>query len=385
VNPSRRLRQQPSAFSCGGELFFSVQLIEADRVDVVVVYKIYRLSRSLIDFTKLIEVFDRHGVTFVSVTQSFCTTTSMGRLTLNILLSFAQFEREMTGERIRDKIAASKKKGMWMGGYAPFGYFVQDRKLVVEPTEAALVRSIFQRFTKLGSATKLVKELRAEGVRNRYGKLFDKGSIYRLLNKCTYVGEVLHKGTIYPGEHAAIVDRGLWDKVHAILKESPRVRGSRNRASTPAILKGLIFNPSGAAMTPTHTRKHGRLYRYYVTNGVIRGSADACPIRRVPAAEIEAAVLSQINVLVQSPEIIVATWKAAKQTQKGLTEQQVREHLIEFAALWSELFPAEQARLIQLLVARVQITTDGVDVTLRTDGLASLVHELRPKLEQEAA
>jgi hypothetical protein len=305
---------------------------------------------------------------------------------LNILLSFAQFERELTGERIRDKIAASKKKGMWMGGNPPLGYVIKDRKLIIDEPQAALVRSVFQRFVRVGSATTLVQQLRAEGIRNQHGKLFDKGAIYRLLNNCICAGDVSHKGSIYPGEHAAIIERALWDKVHAILKESPRVRGSRNRAATPAILKGLIFNPSGAAMTPTHTRKRGRLYRYYVTNGVIRGSADACPIRRLPAAEIEAAVLSQIKVMLQSPEIIVATWKMAKKTPKGLTEQNVRERLAEFAALWSELFPAEQARLTQLLVARVQITAEGVDITLRTDGLTSLVQELRPKQdEQEAA
>jgi site-specific DNA recombinase len=270
------------------------------------------LSRSLIDFTKLVEVFDRQHVTFVSVTQQFSTTSSMGRLTLNILLSFAHFEREMTGERIRDKIAASKKKGMWMGGSTPLGYVVKDRRLAVEPTEAALVRFIFQRFVKLGSVTELVKQLRAENARGKTGKLFDKGAVYRLTNNILYTGQVSQKGANYPGEHEAIIQRALWDKIHAVLNESGRTRANCNRATTPAILKGLIFNQAGAAMTPTHSRKAGRLYRYYVTNGVIRGSDDTCTIRRVPAAEVEAAVLAQIKTLVQSPEIIVATWKAAK-------------------------------------------------------------------------
>jgi len=309
----------------------------------------------------------------------------MGRLTLNILLSFAQFEREMTGERIRDKIGASKKKGMWMGGNTPLGYVTKDRKLVIEPAEAELVRSIFQRFIKIGSVTKLVKQLRAENARGKTGKLFDKGAVYRLLSNWIYVGDISHKDTVYPGEHEQIVDRILWDKVRAILKEGPRVRGSRNRANTPAILKGLIFNSAGAPMTPTHSRKAGRLYRYYVTSGLNRGSDEECSVRRVPATEIEAAVLSQIKNMVQSPEIIVATWKAAKQTLQGLTEGEVRSHFLEFGNLWAELFPAEQARLVQLLVARVQITHAGLDITLRTDGLTALIQELLPAPDKQEA
>jgi site-specific DNA recombinase len=168
--------------------------IEAQRVDVVVVYKIDRLSRALMDFAKLVEVFDRNNVTFVSITQSFNTTTSMGRLTLNILLSFAQFEREVIGERIRDKFAASRKKGMWMGGFVPLGYDVNDRKLVVNDGEASIVRMIFERFTKIGSTTTLVNALRAEGITGKRGKLVDKGYLYKLLNNRVYVGEAVHKG-----------------------------------------------------------------------------------------------------------------------------------------------------------------------------------------------
>ncbi len=200
--------------------------IEAQRVDVVVVYKIDRLSRALMDFSKLVEVFDRNNVTFVSVTQSFNTTTSMGRLTLNILLSFAQFEREVIGERIRDKFAASRKKGMWMGGFVPLGYEVKDRKLIVKEAEAATVRMIFERFAKIGSATVLVRALRTEGIRGKQGKLVDKGYVYKLLNNRVYVGEAVHKGTAYPGEHQAIIDRALWDQVHSILQDSPRRRAS---------------------------------------------------------------------------------------------------------------------------------------------------------------
>jgi site-specific DNA recombinase len=213
--------------------------IEASRVDVVVVYKIDRLSRALMDFAKLVEVFDRNTVTFVSVTQSFNTTTSMGRLTLNILLSFAQFEREVIGERIRDKFAASRKKGMWMGGFVPLGYDVKDRKLVVNDAEAKTVRMIFERFVKLGSATALVRALRAEGVTGKQGKLVDKGYVYKLLNNRVYIGQAVHKGTAYPGEHSAIVNQALWDKVHGILTESPRRRGAHDAHPHPKRRKAL--------------------------------------------------------------------------------------------------------------------------------------------------
>src|SRR6476469_1414899 len=189
--------------------------IESKRVDVVVVYKIDRLSRALMDFAKLVDVFDRNSVTFVSVTQSFNTTTSMGRLTLNILLSFAQFEREVIGERIRDKVAASRKKGMWMGGFVPLGYRADNRKLVIHEEEAATVRMIFERFARIGSATTLAQALITEGVKTRTGKPIDKGFLYKLLNNRIYVGEAVHKGTAYPGEHEAIISRELWDKVHA--------------------------------------------------------------------------------------------------------------------------------------------------------------------------
>lgn len=350
--------------------------IEDGRIDVVVVYKIDRLSRSLMDFAKLVEVFDRGGVTFVSVTQSFNTTTSMGRLTLNILLSFAQFEREVIGERIRDKIAASRKRGMWMGGFVPLGYEVRDRKLVINDAEAATVRMIFERFVEVGSATALARALAAEGVRTRRGRLVDKGFLYKLLNNRVYIGDAVHKGTAYPGEHEAIITRALWDKVHGILRESPRVRAGRTRAATPALLKGLIFGPTGCAMTPTHTRRGDKLYRYYVSQSVLKRGADACPVGRVPAAEIEGAVIDQLRGLLRAPEVIVGTWRSARPEIDGLSEAEVREALEGLDPLWDELFPAEQARVVQLLVERVEVGQEGVDIRLRVDGLARLVHEL---------
>jgi DNA invertase Pin-like site-specific DNA recombinase len=350
--------------------------MEEALVDVVVVYKIDRLSRSLMDFAKLVEVFDRNSVTFVSVTQSFNTTTSMGRLTLNILLSFAQFEREVSGERIRDKIAASRKRGMWMGGFVPFGYRVENRKLIIEEDEAATVRIIFERFLAVGSATAVARALASEGVTTRSGKPIDKGFLYKLLNNRVYVGEAVHKGTAYPGEHEAIIDRTLWDKVHAIMVESPRKRAGNTRAQTPALLKGLIFGPTGCAMSPTHTRRGDRLYRYYVSQSVLKRGPEACPVGRVPAAEIEAAVVDQVRGLLRAPEITVATWRLARTKIEGLTENDVRNALQQFEPLWDELFPAEQARIVQLLVERIEVRPDSVDIRLRVEGLSDLVREM---------
>jgi site-specific DNA recombinase len=376
--------------------------VEAGRVDIIVVYKIDRLSRSLMDFAKLVEVFDRKGVTFVSVTQSFNTTTSMGRLTLNILLSFAQFEREVIGERIRDKFAASRKKGMWMGGWAPLGYDVKNRKLVINETEAAVVRRIFERFAKGSSVTTIAKDLIAENFRNKYGQTLDKGRIYKLLNNRVYVGDALHKGTAYPGEHEAIIPPRLWETVHAILSEAPRLRANRNRAQTPALLKGLIFGPDGRAMSPTHTRRGDKLYRYYVSQSLIRGpsmpargagdainpdtigSADRSVVRRVPAAEIERAVVDQLRILLQSPELVVATWREARSDLPELKEAEVRDAVHRFDPLWDELFPAEQARIVRLLVERIDLADSGMDIRLRAAGAANLLREMGANTRQAA-
>jgi hypothetical protein len=341
-----------------------------------VVYKIDRLSRSLMDFSKLVEVFDRNGVTFVSVTQSFNTTTSMGRLTLNILLSFAQFEREVTAERIRDKVRASRMKGMWMGGCPPLGYEVKSRKLV-ENADAAHVRWVFARFIEIGSGTELARELAERGVTTSRGHRIDKKFIYRMLNNRAYIGEAVHKGTNYPGEHAAIVDREVWDQVHGILTESPRKRAARTRADTPALLKGLLYGPDGASFSPTHTRKGGRLYRYYVSQSVLKHGAGSCPVGRVPAGEIEAAVVDQLRAVFRQPEIVAGTWKAARARDGNIAEADAREALMRLDPLWDQLFPAEQARIVTLLVERVDIGTDGLNVRLRMDGLAGLANEMR--------
>ncbi|MCT8329359.1 recombinase family protein [Albidovulum sediminis] len=353
-----------------------LQDIEDGLIDVVVVYKIDRLSRSLMDFSKLVEVFDRNGVTFVSVTQSFNTTTSMGRLTLNILLSFAQFEREVTAERIRDKFRASRQKGMWMGGVPPLGYVVKDRKLVEDPEAAAQVRWVFARFLEIGSGTVLARELADRGVTTRHGHRIDKKFIYRMLSNRAYIGEAVYKGESYPGEHDAIIDRKTWDRVHTILTESPRKRAARTRADTPALLKGLLFGPDGAAFSPTHTRKGGRLYRYYVSQTVLKHGAGSCPVGRLPAGDVEAAVIDKLRAVFRQPEIVVGTWKAARAEVADITEADARAALQQLDPLWDELFPAEQARIVALLVERVDIGTDGLNFRLRMDGLGGLAREM---------
>jgi DNA invertase Pin-like site-specific DNA recombinase len=354
-------------------------------VDVVVVYKIDRLSRSLMDFAKLVQTFDEHDVTFVSVTQSFSTTTSIGRLTLNILLSFAQYGRELIGERVRDKVAASRARGMWMGGPVPLGYRVENCKLLVDEAGAATVRRVFEGFAEIGSGTRLLPILRAEGLVTKTGKAFDKGAVYKLLNNRVYLGEAVHKGTSYAGEHAAIIPRELWDRVHAIMVESPRARAAKNRATAPALLRSLLFGPDGRAMSPTHTRKKGRLYRYYVSQALLQGGANDAPHRRLPAGEIEGLVMVQVRALLRQPEVVVGTWRAARAETPDLTETEVRDALGRLDPLWDELFPGEQERIVRLLVERVTVGAAGAEIRLNLEGLAGLTRDMASKQGAMAA
>jgi hypothetical protein len=302
----------------------------------------------------------------------------MGRLTLNILLSFAQFEREVIGERIRDKVAASKARGMWMGGKVPLGYRVENRRLVVNEPEAARVRRVFELFVETGSGIETVRRLQAEGLTAKTGRPLDKGDVYKFLNLRTYIGEVEHKGKAYPGEHKAIVPRELWDRAHAILQVSPRSRAAQNRQQAPALLKGLIYGVDGRALSPTHCVKNGRLYRYYVAQRVLKGDAhgDDGIVRRVSAAEIEAAVVRQVRALLRQPEIVVGTWLAARKQAPDITEGEVRDALHRLDPLWDGLFPAEQARIVQALVERVVIGPDGADIRMRVEGMAGLLRDL---------
>lgn len=366
--------------------------VEAGRIDVVVVYKIDRLSRSLSDFAKIVDLFDAHGVTFVSVTQQFNTTTSMGRLTLNILLSFAQFEREVTGERIRDKFAASKAKGMWMGGVPPLGYDVRDRKLVINDAEAALVRDIFVRFAEQGSAARLVRELQIEGRttkswvtqsgRLRAGRLIDHQHLSSMLRNRLYLGEISNRGKWYPGQHEAVISPALWAAVQAIIDQ--RKKGARTRhTDQPALLAGLLYTQDGQRMLPTFTqKKNGKRYRYYIPYSRKRlagTAADTGHFGPLPAAEIEAAVLAQVYQVLQEPEIVLAVWQAAQAMQQGeeLDEPTVLVAMRQIGSIWEHLFPAEQHRIVRLLIERVQLREDGLDILWREDGWQSFRKELR--------
>ena len=279
--------------------------IRAHRINVIVVYKVDRLTRSLADFAKLVELFDAHEVSFVSVTQQFNTTTSMGRLTLNVLLSFAQFEREVTSERIRDKIGASKRKGLWVGGVVPLGYQAKDRKITVVADEAKTVRHIFRRYLDLGSLNLLLTDLRRTGVKTKLrplsngrtigGILFTRGSLAALLRNRFYIGEVRYKGEVFPGEQTAILDRALFDAVQTKL-DHQRTNHAKSRQQSQSLLAGRIFDERGNRMTPSYAVKNAVRYRYYISAALIQGQPDkAAKLNRVPATEIEKLILGALR------------------------------------------------------------------------------------------
>jgi site-specific DNA recombinase len=305
-----RTRYDDGGFSGGSTDRPALQRLLADvrarKVQVIVVYKVDRLTRSLADFAKLVELFDAHGVSFVSVTQQFNTTTSMGRLTLNVLLSFAQFEREVTAERIRDKVAASKRKGLWVGGMVPLGYQLKDGKLSIVEEEADRVRLIFERYLALGSVNRLVLELRERDIRTKIRKLsngntrggvaFTQGPLFYILRNRFYIGEVVYKGEICPGSQPPLIDRALFEAVQRRLTEQ-RSHQVKTRSRNEAPLRGLLFDSAGNRMVPTHATKHGVRYRYYISQPYIRGHAKPAPgaTIRVPATDIERAVTKGVE------------------------------------------------------------------------------------------
>jgi site-specific DNA recombinase len=305
-----------------------LQDIRTGKIDVVVAYKVDRLTRSLADFAKLVELFEAHGVSFVAVTQQFNTTTSMGRLTLNVLLSFAQFEREVASERIRDKFAASRRKGMWMGGTVPLGYEVKARKLVINPEEAERVRFIFRRYLAVGCVSALQEDLEQRGVRSKQrvlaagqvlgGSAFRRGALYHLLRNRVYLGVVVHQGVAYPGEHEAIVDEELWTAVKTKLEEH-RGTQRRSRVESGALLSGLIFDNHGTRMSPTYSVRRGIRYRYYISPGLVGASGErARSQRRINAQEIERLVVETLASQLSRPELLSeagpASWSADTRT-----------------------------------------------------------------------
>ncbi len=369
--------------------------IEAGKVDCIVVYKVDRLSRSLMDFSKLMEVLDRKQVAFVSVTQQFNTANSMGRLTLNILLSFAQFEREVIAERVRDKFAASKLKGMWMGGMPPLGYDLRDKKLFINEEEAELVKYIYARFLKLGSATKLCEELRAKGMKTkswrkkngewREGAPITANYIRYILNCRTYIGEVKYKTKHYQGQHAAIIDVDTFNKVQSIFKEvTPQVRAGRARAKTPAPLKGIIkCGCCGNAMTPTFVKKKSnKHYRYYTCMNAQKAGYKSCPVKSIPAGEMEKITYAKLRDFMKSPEIIS---QAVQQNEDAsLDEEQIIKSFNALDDVWDELFPVEQNRILQLIIKKLEVHETGLRLTIRTDGFRALAQEMKQEAPHAA-
>jgi site-specific DNA recombinase len=353
--------------------------IGAGLIDTVVVYKVDRLTRSLADFAKIVDAFDAKNVSFVSVTQQFNTTSSMGRLTLNMLLSFAQFEREVTGERIRDKIAASKRKGMWMGGVTPLGYDVKDRKLVINEREADTVRHIYRRYVALKSVRALKEELDAASIVSKAresqrpgGVPLVPGALYAMLQNRIYRGEVGHNDNVYPGLHEAIIDEALWNAVQETLAENRVERATRSAATDPSLLAGLVYDGGGERMSPTHANKKGVRYRYYVSQSLIKRSQPAASDTacRVPAADLEALVEDRIRALLKNKAVILdLAGSAPLSTRKALIEQSANlDHR------WPALSASHRRAILRALVERVDVRPTTVEISVSIGMLADVTN-----------
>jgi DNA invertase Pin-like site-specific DNA recombinase len=353
--------------------------IEAGQIDVVVVYKVDRLTRALSDFAKLVEVFDRLGVSFVSITQQFNTTTSMGRLTLNVLLSFAQFEREVIGERVRDKIAASKKKGMWMGGNPPLGYDVKDRKLAVNKVEARTVVHIFQRYLALRSVRDLKEDLAATGIRSKRRLRFDgtefgqqelaRGALYGMLQNRIYRGEITHKGNSYPGEHPAIIDQQLWDEVQELVVKNRVERATGARAKNPSLLGGFVFDSTGERLTPTYAIKKGTRYRYYISAPLMRqGKTRRSHGWRIPAADLECLIINRLRTFFTDPTALLETIDGEPQN----ASRQLVERGSQIAAEFGTQPPQTIKATLMNLQCRVVVESDQVQISFCRHRLAGL-------------
>ncbi len=344
----------------------------------------------------MIEFFKKHQVAFVSVTQNFDTSTPMGELMLSILISFAQFERKQTSERIRDKIAASKAKGLWMGGQTPLGYEVKEHKLLIDPKEAEIVRFMFEYYLKCGSLLKLQAALNERGwvtkARTKEdgtttgGKEMSNVYIHRVLNNPVYVGKIKHKDNIYKGDHERIISEDLWAKVHGLL---PRDSIERKKlpvtSKMPAILKGIIFDQDDNAMTPSFTRKRDRLYRYYVNTRAMKRGYETVAVKILPAEEIENFVVGKIRELIDTPEMIMKVHQQARREDGSITLEYIRDALGDFNNLWQHLFPLEKGRIIQLVVRKVVVSPHGLHINFHKNGFAALCEQVIPRLKEDAA
>jgi site-specific DNA recombinase len=364
--------------------------IAARLIDTVVVYKVDRLTRSLIDFAKIVETFDQQQVSFVSVTQQFNTTSSMGRLTLNVLLSFAQFEREVTGERIRDKIAASKKKGMWMGGMVLLGYEVKDKRLVVNPHEARIVQEIFSEHLRLKSVAELKRYLDQKNIRTKIrtsgnghsfgGQPYSRGGLYKLLNNEIYTGRIAHKGESYLGQHPAIIDPVTWEKVQALLAGNNRGQRQQGRKASSSVLAGLVFDADGNRYTPTHAVKNGKRYRYYTSQAVIQKRKKPSPQDRIPARQLEHLITSRIQLLLESPQEL-----AAACTESYMPEELDRliEAARKMAAGWSKLTSYQSTELVRHITRRILLHKAELELEIDKEALAR--HLLREETDTDVA
>jgi len=357
--------------------------ISKGEIDIVVVYKVDRLTRSLTDFAKIVETFDQADVSFVSVTQQFNTTSSMGRLTLNMLLSFAQFEREVTRERIRDKIAASKKKGMWMAGLPPLGYDCHDRRLLVNEEEAKTVRHIFERYKSLGTVRSLKAELDRDGIiskrrtdrygRSKGGRPFARGPLYHLLQNELYRGNIVHKGTVYPGQHVAIVPDEPWESVQCILKANRVARKAGNGRSTPSLLASRLFDDKGRPMSPSYTGKAHRRYRYYVSHNLVRGNTGQGVNKgwRLAAGEIEHIIETRLTAFLNDGQAIDDAIHPlmSEASERGWIIKMARE----FANGWFDKTSDEKRQTLQLIVDRIDLISGGILITIKRSALLQAV------------
>jgi site-specific DNA recombinase len=336
------------------------------RIKIIVVYKVDRLTRSLADFAKLVELFDAHGVSFVSVTQQFNTTTSMGRLTLNVLLSFAQFEREVTGERIRDKIAASKRKGLWMGGIPPMGYRPHERSLLVDEEQAERVREIFALYLELGSVSRLKAELDrrqwmtpariSQKGRAGGGGSFSRGHLHRMLKSPIYIGRVPHRGLSFPAEHPAIVDAAEWEAVQARLADNLQGSRSRSNATEPSMLAGVVFDAEGNRFTVSHSSKNGRRYRYYI-------SSSKQPMR-LPARELEMAIIHGTLRILRDE----SKWLQALEGREASQIGEVLRRSMDRAVRIEAGSAGRVAQMLELL-ERVTVHSDRLEIAIRAEVL----------------
>lgn len=350
------------------------QDVENGKVDIVVVYKVDRLTRSLMDFSKIVDVFDKHETSFVSITQQFNTTTSMGRLTLNILLSFAQFEREVTGERIRDKFAASKKKGMWINGMPPMGYVKKDGKLEIEHSEAKIVKLIFDKYLEIGNVPDLVKYLKENNINTRSGKNFYKGHLYRILQNKAYIGKIVHKKNIYEGLQKPIIDLDIFEKTQNLLAQNALNRKNATNAQSGSLLKGKLFDDKNNYMSPTHSTKNGKRYRYYISQAQIQNRLqDLGSITKISAGEIENFVISKIKEIVLDKKLLQELFADYPIDQQKIIYEQISEKLID-------------TTFIRHVIIKVRISKENILITtsktLLSEAIKYLIFKSNLPVEQ---